>query len=101
MVFRSYGSRLSGENYVDIRGQMSARSDLYDRRSYGQSQVFGEQLRAEGTDGIIYDSIRRATGENVVCFVPTNVLGVVQQDHFEIQVYEDPGRKPIVIRLSA
>ena len=100
MTFRSYGARLDGESYVDIRSQDSTRPGLYDRRSYDQSQIFGEQTRASGHDGIIYDSLRHAGGVNVVCYVPTKVRDVVQQDHFEVQVYSDPKRRPIVIRLT-
>lgn len=101
MTFRSYGARLHGDNYIDIRGLQAARSGLYDRRSFAASQAFGGAQRAAGRDGIIYDSLRHDGGVNVVCFVPTHILEVTQQDHFEIQVHADPRRKPIVIRLSA
>jgi hypothetical protein len=100
MTFRSYGARLHGDNYIDIRGSQADRPDLYDRRSFAASQPFGGAQRAAGRDGIIYDSLRHAGGANIVCFVPTHVLDVTQQEHFEIQVYADPKRKPIVIRLS-
>lgn len=100
MTFRSYGARLEGDDYFDIRGQQTNRPDLYNRRSFDQSQEFGKQRRLARHDGIIYDSLRHSAGVNVVCFVPTKILDVVQQDHFEVQVYADAGRKPIVVRLS-
>ena len=100
MTFRSYGARLEGEDYIDIRGRQVDRADLYDRRSFDQSQIFGEEQRAAGRDGIIYDSLRHSGGVNVVCFFPTKVLDVEQRDHFEIQVFADPNRKPLSIRLS-
>lgn len=101
MTFRSYGARLDGHDYIDIRGRQAVRPDLYDRRSFVGSQTFGEVQRAAGRDGIIYDSLRHTGGVNAVCFVPTRVLDVAQEDHFEIHVHADPERKPIVIRLSA
>ena len=94
MSFRSYGARLEGDGYIDVRGRNSGRPDLYDRQSYDRSQVFGEQKRSAGQDGIIYDSLRHSHGVNVVCFVPTRIVDVLQQDHFEIQVYADHERKP-------
>jgi len=100
MTFRSYGARLEGDGYFDIRDQQANKPDIYNRRSFEQSQVFGEQQRSAGYDGVIYDSLRHSTGVNVVCFVPTRIIDVVQQDHFEVQVHADSGRKPIVIRLS-
>lgn len=100
MTFRSYGAHLEGDGYFDIQGQQGDRPDLYNRRSFDQSQEFGELQRSAGHDGIVYDSLRHASGVNVVCFVPTKILDVVQQDHFEVQVHADHHRKPIVIRLS-
>lgn len=99
MTFRSYGARLEGEDYIDIRGQIADRPDLYDRRSFVQRQTFGEEHRLAGQDGIIYDSLRHSNGINVVCFIPTKILDVVQHDHYEIQVYADPDRKLIAIRF--
>ena len=101
MTFRCYGARVTGANYRDIRGQQAERPDLYDRRSYDRSQIFGEAERAAGRDGLLYDSLRHAGGENVVCFDPTKILDVVQSDHFEVQVHVDPNRKTIAVRLPA
>ena len=101
MIFRCYGARLAGDNYLDLRGAHSARPELYDRRRYGKSQLFGEAERAAGRDGLLYDSLRHAGGTNAVCFDPTKVLDVVQRDHFEVQVRTDPGRKILAVRLPA
>ena len=101
MTFRCYGARLAGETYRDIRGQEADRPDLYDRKHYNRSQVFGETERAAGRDGIVYDSLRHRGGTNVVCFDPTKVLDVTQRDHFEVQVQTDPSRKTLAVRLPA
>jgi len=100
MTFRAFGARLAGDDYVDLRGLAAERADLYDRRSFVCSQAFGEEQRSAGRDGIVYDSLRHAGGTNVACFVPTKVRSVVQKAHFEIQVFADPRRRPIVVRLG-
>lgn len=101
MTFRSYGARLDGDDYLDLRGQRESRPEFYDRRSFERSQAFGERRRAEGHDGLIYDSLRHAGGSNVVCFVPAKIRDVVQQAHFEIRVFAEPGRRPLVTRLRS
>ncbi len=101
MTFRSYGARLEGEDYTDIRGRQDDRADLYDRRSFDRSQIFGEEQCASGRDGIVYDSLRHSGGINVACFFPTKVLDVEQRDHFEVQVFADANRRPLSIRLSS
>ncbi len=99
MTFRSYGAHLDGDNYIDIRRQQASQPGLCDPHSIAAGQVFGEQQRSDGRDGILYDSLRHEGGTDAVCFIPTKVLDVVQQDHFEIHVYADPDRRPSVIRL--
>lgn len=101
MTFRSYGARLAGDDTIDIRGRQADRADLYDRRSFDRSQIFGEEQRASGRDGIVYDSLRHSGGVNVVCFFPAKVLDIERRDHFEIQVFADANRKPLSIRLPA
>ena len=82
-TFRSYSARLAGR-FLDIRGE--DRPDLYAPQSYAAGQAFGEAERARGTDGILYDSVRRRGGTNAVAYRPSKVLDVVQADHFEIAV---------------
>jgi hypothetical protein len=54
--------------------------------NYAASQRLGEDVRARGDAGIIYDSIRHLGGTNVVAYHPRNVNDVVEADHFEITV---------------
>lgn len=69
----------------DIRGMTTDRPDLYDPdpSNYPRSQAFGGALRHAGADGIVYDSVRRADGVNVVLFKPRLVMPVLQADHYE------------------
>jgi hypothetical protein len=51
--------------------------------SYAHSRAFGQKLRADGSDGVVYPSARRAGGECVGAFWP-DVVGVpVQERHLE------------------
>jgi hypothetical protein len=84
-TFRGYSSRLAGR-YLDIRRRAAAMPDVYARDSYAASQPFGESVRASGKAGILYDSVRKHRGVSVVAYRPTNVLDIVQADHFEIRV---------------
>lgn len=83
--YRAYTATLRGD-YLDIRGEQKARPDLYASDSYSGGQAFGEGLRAGGSDGLLFDSVRHVSGVNAVSFRPRNVLDVLQTDHFEIRV---------------
>jgi RES domain-containing protein len=98
-VYRSYSARLHGA-YMDIRGQQAERADVYAPDRYDASQQFGEAIRRAGEAGIIYDSVRRRVGTNVVAHRPTNILDVTQADHFEIRV-PAVGRRIDVRKLTA
>jgi hypothetical protein len=94
--YRTYEARLAGD-YVDIKGAGKTHPELYDPASYGQSQIFGERVRASPDSGIVYDSVRHAGGVNVVCYRPRDVRDVRQTVHWEI-VLRQTG-KIIVRRL--
>jgi RES domain len=98
-VFRAYSCRLAGE-YRDIRGALSPAPAVYASDSHAAAQDFGEGLRAAGTDGIVYDSVRRRGGVNVVAYRPRKILDVTQSEHFEI-VVQSGSRKMQARRLSA
>jgi hypothetical protein len=84
-TYRAYTATLLGD-YLDIRGQRAKHPDVYASDRYDASQKFGEEVRASGGAGILYDSLRRQTGINVVAHRPRNTADIVQADHFEISV---------------
>jgi hypothetical protein len=57
-TYRAYAATLLGD-YLDIRGQQNRRPDIYASDRYGASQKFGEEVRASGDAGLLYDSLRR------------------------------------------
>jgi len=84
-TYRAYAATLLG-NYLDITGQQQARPDMYASERYDASQKLGEDIRASGGAGLLYDSLRRRTGINVVAHRPRKIVDIVQTDHFEITV---------------
>lgn len=84
-IYRAYAATLLGD-YLDITGQRLARPDVYASERYDASQKFGEDIRASGGAGLLYDSLRRRTGINVVAHRPRNIVEIVQTNHFEITV---------------
>jgi hypothetical protein len=75
---------------VDVRGWGSAHPELYHRTDYSASQAFANKLRwtheSRAENGIVFDSVRCASGTNICLFWPSQVsLPIVQGDHFEYQ----------------
>ncbi|MDE5445266.1 RES family NAD+ phosphorylase [Bradyrhizobium hipponense] len=83
-TYRAYTATLLGD-YLDITGQQ-LRPDVYASERYDASQKLGEDIRASGGAGLLYDSLRRRTGINVVAHRPRNIVDIMQTDHFEITV---------------
>jgi RES domain-containing protein len=82
-TYRTYTATLLGD-YLDIRDQQAAYPDVYASDRYDASQRFGEDVRASGGAGILYTSLRRRSGINIVVFRTRNITEIVQEDHFEI-----------------
>jgi hypothetical protein len=97
--YRSYSATLVGD-YLDIRGQRASRPEIYASDRYDASQEFGEAVRLSGGAGVLYDSLRRREGENVVAHRPRNIVEIVQTDHFEITV-QAAHRAIEVVKLAA
>jgi hypothetical protein len=84
-TYRAYTATLLGD-YLDIRRQQVTRPDVYASERYDASQKLGEEVRTSGGAGLIYDSLRRRTGVNVVAHRPRNITDIAQTDNFEIMV---------------
>lgn len=54
----------------DLRGKHRSFRSVYDPDSYTASQTLARELRAAGTDGIVWDSVRHADGECAAAFRP-------------------------------
>ena len=98
-TYRCYSATLAGTDYRDIRGEEAIRPELYRPDDYSASQLFGEAVRKAGQAGILYDSVRRRGGGNVVAYRPGQVGAVTQTDHFRISV-QPVERRIVVQRLT-
>jgi hypothetical protein len=94
--YRTFGADLLGD-HDDLRGRGDDLPHLYRRRDYAASQAHGERRRAEGADGILYDSLRLSGGVNAVAFKPPNVAEVAGADHWRIRSGTDA--PPVAQRL--
>jgi len=66
---RIYAAHLSASMH-DIRGMRAALPKVYDPDSYAESNKFGVKLRAAGSSGIVYDSVRDPGGQCAAVFRP-------------------------------
>ena len=84
-TYRKCTATLLGD-YLDICERQAQYPEVYASDRYDASQKFGEDVRSSGGAGILYTSLRRKSGINVVAFRARNITDVVQEDHFEIAV---------------
>jgi RES domain-containing protein len=93
--YRCYGCRIGGR-HVDLRSPDEGLAAVLDPLSWSVSQALGERLRAAGSDGILYPSLRHRGGENVAVFRPSLVGAVSQREHLRITVR--PGERRISVQ---
>jgi hypothetical protein len=77
---RVYSVDLKAELH-DIRGMRESHPALYHPTSYTMSQELAGRLRAEGSDGIVYQSVRDEGGECVGVFRPRLLTNCRQERH--------------------
>ncbi|WP_332716857.1 RES family NAD+ phosphorylase [Pelagibacterium mangrovi] len=59
------------------------REDCHRPDDYAPSQALGRQLRGEGSNGVVYRSVRCPGGECVGIFWPDLMAAPIQGDHFD------------------
>ena len=80
----------------DLRGRKETLPEIYDPDDYSVSQRLATKLRAAGSDGIAYDSVRHDGGQCVAIFRPRRIrtcraslhLAYVWDGAAIVQVYE-------------
>jgi hypothetical protein len=70
-----------GGSFHDIRGKREQMSDIYDPDSYVSSQKLARSLRSAGSNGVVYDSVRHATGQCVAVYRPRLIQNCRQGAH--------------------
>lgn len=66
----------------DLRGPLGAPYLDPDPAAYGPAQTLARTLRAEGSNGIVYPSVRHAGGACIAAFWPDVVSPARQADHY-------------------
>ena len=79
---RIYAARLSASMH-DVRNMRATLPKLYDPNSYAESSKFGVKLRAEGSFGIVYDSVRDPGGQCAAVFRPKALSRKEESLHIE------------------
>lgn len=67
----------------DLRGGDPAFEPLFHPEDYGPGQALGHALRAAGSDGLVYPSVRRPGGECAALFYPDLATNVRQGRHLD------------------
>lgn len=78
LEMRCYRTAVHGRLH-DLRGGWEA---AHDPDSYVASQALAKRLREVGSNGIVYDSVRHASGMCVAAFYPDVVAPCVQAGHY-------------------
>lgn len=77
---RVYLTDLDGELH-DLRGEKTTQPLVYHTGNYSGGQHLARMLRKQGSNGIIYDSVRREDGECVAVFRPRLLSNGRQERH--------------------
>jgi len=77
---RVYAADLAGR-FHDIRGVRARRPAYYHPERYAVAQELGSRLRAGGSDGIVYRSVRDPGGECAAVFRPRLIANCRQERH--------------------
>jgi hypothetical protein len=65
----------------DIRAMTKSHPELYDLDNYSAGQALGAQLKANGSDGLIYQSVRDTTGTCIAVYRPKLISKCRQTSH--------------------
>jgi len=65
----------------DLRGMRELLPDIYDPDDYTASQRLAARFRTEGSDGVIYDSVRHDGGQCVAIFRPRRLRSCRETIH--------------------
>ncbi|AOY88187.1 hypothetical protein BKP64_08420 [Marinobacter salinus] len=85
LLFRGLVCTFAGEVIHDATS-LQVTHDIYHTDDYSTSRTLGAQLRAEGSEGIHYWSVRNPGATCWGLFTPKHVRSVVQAAHYEFIV---------------
>ena len=71
--------------FHDVRARRRAWSAVYDPDDYSAGQALARKLVEEGSNGVVYRSVRDPNGECLACFRPALVKNVRSGGHYEFR----------------
>jgi RES domain-containing protein len=77
---RSYLSDVAAD-FHDIRGRQDRMPHIYEPDSYTASQQLARALKAAGSNGVVYDSVRHAGGQCLAIYRPRLIQNLRQGTH--------------------
>jgi RES domain len=86
--------------FHDLRARTPENAAYHDPLSYAASQALASRLLAEGSNGVIYRSVRHPPGQCLACFRPALVTNVRIGAHFEYHWQGTPSPRISVSRGS-
>lgn len=69
--------------FHDVRAKTPDNAPYHDPTSYEASQALARRLLTQGSNGVIYRSVRYSGGQCIACFRPALVMNVRIAAHFE------------------
>jgi hypothetical protein len=96
LTMRCYANKVAMEMH-DIRGEDYAHLHKED---YLAPQAFANELRANGSNGLLYNSVIHTGGECIAAFKPKAVTIPVQAGHYKYQWRAKEGKITSVLEVS-
>jgi len=84
--------------FHDVRANVPEHAPYHDPTSYAASQALARELLADGSNGVIYRSVRHPGSDCLACFRPVLVKNARIGSHFD---YRWQGTRTPEIRLSS
>ena len=99
LPMRLYAVRI-GAQLHDLRLLEAVDEAVYDPADYAAAQALGRALRAEGSAGVVYRSVRQPGGECVGLFKPKGASACLQAAHL-LYVWNGTGFADVYEKLNA
>jgi hypothetical protein len=87
--------------FHDVRSHRRAWHDLYDPGDYTAGQALARRLLDEGSNGIVYRSVRDPDGECLACFRPALVRNVRVGGHYEFRWEGSPAPRVRPLKVAS
>jgi RES domain-containing protein len=95
--YRLYLADFAAE-FIELSASEPAHQPYLDPNSYVESQELANRLLNQGSNGLVYPSVRKPGATCIACFMPPLIKHVRQSHHFEYQWHGT--RTPTIRRID-